>query len=495
MIDCPSGWKSIKRSDGGARGDEYMADQEGCGGLGSHKFCCPPDAPLPTCGWYTHNNGKCDQKCPENTIEVGSNRMYCKKNYQAACCTTNTDSMKLYNQCNWADYPVCDNGKCDSKTELTSSASGSGGAMCNLRSYRGPGSLPVVQERKYCCDTSSSDTKWDQCKWYSDIGIGPSDAREGYCRSGCPSDTVRVAMDTHIYGQCAAGGGRVQCCVPNFNTITKRDTEQVTEFRTALDKFLKDQAGYCTPESDKSSKKLRRAIHSPADSPDLTVRQVNKADTDPLLIIEEAFSDMVSENNLGLIGVWDEKVTAYFSEPSFTKLWSWLTNKEGSWFHQDYGWTNLGQSVACNLPRIQAYMANDKPFVCTCENDGCCASGDTECATGIFEKRAFLKDLNNANYSSADYLEPFPEHELERRIHPEPKRITVQIGGVEYTLVFSPMEVCGTPGPFLLPGALLFNWCDLLTTRLLIVSEQRRVGPTRSYMEPRHHRVQYRRLW
>lgn len=53
------------RKDGGERGTEFMVDQEGCGS-GKHQLCCPPDD-VPTCGWYTHNNGKCDQKCPVNS--------------------------------------------------------------------------------------------------------------------------------------------------------------------------------------------------------------------------------------------------------------------------------------------------------------------------------------------------------------------------------------------------------------------------------------------
>ncbi|KAH3208918.1 hypothetical protein KXV77_008480, partial [Aspergillus fumigatus] len=53
---CPNGWSRVPRSDAGARKDEMMVDQTGCDGLGVHQLCCPPDAELPTCGWYTHHN-------------------------------------------------------------------------------------------------------------------------------------------------------------------------------------------------------------------------------------------------------------------------------------------------------------------------------------------------------------------------------------------------------------------------------------------------------
>jgi hypothetical protein len=88
MIACPFGYVHMTREDPGKRGKEYMLDETGCGGSGTRAFCCPASQALPTCGWYTHNNGKCDNSCPSGTVEVGSNDMYCRKNYQAACCST-----------------------------------------------------------------------------------------------------------------------------------------------------------------------------------------------------------------------------------------------------------------------------------------------------------------------------------------------------------------------------------------------------------------------
>ncbi|KAG4412339.1 hypothetical protein IFR04_014518 [Cadophora malorum] len=110
--NCPAGWSRVLRQDSGARGTEYLVNQFACDGIGVHQFCCPPSQ-NPTCGWYTHHNGKCDPTCPTGTVEVGSNSMYCNNyKYQAACCIVSTDLfvMKLYNQCSWADWPMCDNG-------------------------------------------------------------------------------------------------------------------------------------------------------------------------------------------------------------------------------------------------------------------------------------------------------------------------------------------------------------------------------------------------
>lgn len=70
--DCPSGWSRVRRTDDGAREGEHMWDSTVCS-FGQYTFCCPPDAELPKCGWYTHNNGKCNSECPSGYTEIGSN--------------------------------------------------------------------------------------------------------------------------------------------------------------------------------------------------------------------------------------------------------------------------------------------------------------------------------------------------------------------------------------------------------------------------------------
>lgn len=154
---CPAGCVLMKRQDKDARGIEYMFDETGCGGMGSHAFCCPLGN-LRTCGWYTQNNGRCDSTCPDGTVEIGSNNMYCRWNYQAACCTKEQKSMKLYTTCEWGEKPVCDAQKgCPNNPfrELMAwSSSGTGGGSCNMRSGGFPASEWVVQGQKFCCDTS-----------------------------------------------------------------------------------------------------------------------------------------------------------------------------------------------------------------------------------------------------------------------------------------------------------------------------------------------------
>lgn len=113
--------------------------------------------------------GSAIKSVPKDTVEVGSNNKYCKQNYQAACCTTDSKSMRLYTKCEWGQYPMCNNqagcpGSDQSKkTLLASSSGGSGGGSCNMWKAGGPGSgVFEVQQRKFCCDTSDTKTT---CEW------------------------------------------------------------------------------------------------------------------------------------------------------------------------------------------------------------------------------------------------------------------------------------------------------------------------------------------
>lgn len=236
-----------------------MIDETACGGWGHHTFCCPPSAKVPKCGkyclpssavslvakidlaslgWYTHNNGKCDSTCPSGMTEVGSNKMYCRKGYQAACCETDTVSMELFGKCYWGEAPDC-HGSCPSdETYLASSREGSGGAICN--NHKDSGSF---YDRPYCCGAQEKNSKWEDCQLYTDIGVGPAKGN-GFCRSGCPADRIRVAMDGWAYG--CKQGAMSSCCASTVQTITTELTLEDQRFEAALELFLGDREGYCS---------------------------------------------------------------------------------------------------------------------------------------------------------------------------------------------------------------------------------------------------------
>lgn len=202
------------------------------------KLCCPPDYDVPTCGWYNHNNGKCDNQCPSGSVEIGSNDKYCEKKsysgtlsvrtYQAACCSTDTDSMQLYSQCSWSGWPLCQASTCD-KSTVAHSPFGSGDAICH-----GVNDDYISEDNafkaEYCCDQDDDDSKWSECAWYG----GPkSNDPIGYCSSTCPSGLVRVSMDQ---SGCAGGSARARCCKPDYKTLHKRQSDEDEKEELLLDR-------------------------------------------------------------------------------------------------------------------------------------------------------------------------------------------------------------------------------------------------------------------
>lgn len=248
---CPAKWRMIPREDKWRNDkNEYMLDATGCNGAGVRSWCCPPTK-APKCGWFSFNNGHCNSRCPEWAVEIGSTQAGCKNtetDYQAACCTTTDEevneltSMSLYKTCRWGEAPDCDSGGCTFISRnpelLVESATGSGGSYCMAGDVYKDGVFPKRQhtERKLCCMKEEKTRKWDNCKWHNNIGLATNGQR---CRSGCPDQTVRVAMDTYN-DDCYAHGGRSFCCNANYYTESTRLSDELQDFENALDAWIKD---------------------------------------------------------------------------------------------------------------------------------------------------------------------------------------------------------------------------------------------------------------
>lgn len=311
----------MTREDDGARGKEYMLDESGCGGIDmAHAFCCPPGEKLPTCGWYTHHNGACDNECPSGTVEIGSNDKYCRQKYQAACCTTDTKSMRLYSRCEWGEYPICDSqeGCPDSSkdTLLAASSTGSGAAHCNLRGISSDFQDFWVQQRKYCCDTSDEDQSFSDCEWYDGIGYGLGTS-EYRCRSGCPNDRVRIAMDGSSE-LCEAGGSRSRCCVPKYSDTIEVENPKLDSYRDAVTAYMMD------PTCAKPGPILEREL---LDGGALARRADNKRvkETEALLLalITKAGTSSMLE---AMAKIWNDHVGDKFPNLKFDNFRSWATD-------------------------------------------------------------------------------------------------------------------------------------------------------------------------
>lgn len=222
---CPSGWIPVPRQDKAARRNEVMADETGCGG-GVRTFCCPPDQ-IPRCGWYNYNNGGCSGgSCSDGMKEIGSTTLRCRSSYQIACCTvSDTKSMGIYDTYEWSTDKDCDTrplncpvGDSQKVTEIAWSQTGSGGSSCPKPD--------INRSRKLCANTRDKNKQFYDCGTYNSR------------TEGCPSDKLRVALDTSFrYG--GSGLDKATCCSAKYQDVVETLNPQVAHRREFLLEWLK----------------------------------------------------------------------------------------------------------------------------------------------------------------------------------------------------------------------------------------------------------------
>ncbi|KAF5678234.1 hypothetical protein FCIRC_6517 [Fusarium circinatum] len=270
---CRKGWVPVPRSDSGARKNEIMFDETGCGGDGGHTFCCPAGSTkMPTCGWYGHNNGRCPthSECPSDMTEIASNEIYCKKqkgskkqNFQTACCKTDVVGTKVYGTCEWGQYPKCDAqegcpnplGNKKMGSLLAYSASGSGGGNCDDAKNELGNNVPGVQYRKFCCNDSDKNLRFTDCQKFRDVGPAPDVMPRGFCRSGCPPDRIQVAIDTQV-DTCAIAevGGMAHCCKTDYAEIFEVENPKIDAFENDVKAWIRNPT--CPKEDGGLSKRF-----------------------------------------------------------------------------------------------------------------------------------------------------------------------------------------------------------------------------------------------
>ncbi|KAK7423090.1 hypothetical protein QQZ08_009257 [Neonectria magnoliae] len=425
---CPSGWVRMMRKDDEARDNEYMVDGSHCS-EGVHELCCPAEDP-PTCGWYQHNNGKCDPTCPDGTVEVGSLKTHCSNSkYQAACCTTGKTSMQLLDQCSWTEAPMCMSGSCSSgQDEVARSPSGSGNAVCNVEIWNqsyGDGTVKV-QERKLCCNQEDN-KKWDDCQWYDNLGPGKDDDK--YCRSGCPSDRVRVRVAMDAYWnkdgnfECARGA-RAKCCIPKHQTVEKRDTSQDEVLRDALESFLaepicsEDGGGWTwtssliarelnsseailPPQDSETAKRmvshLRRhmrdlsttsqhahagsSVHRSAHqelATSLERRQSSFGSFEQDEIKNLVYALLLATASVRQIEIWDGQVPTKYKNLTWSKLKAWIKDTKAV---IQYGYDQLAYLITCHMSDFNDWVGGSTTDDRECDSDACCPRGGDWCVS------------------------------------------------------------------------------------------------------------------
>ncbi|KAL2687924.1 hypothetical protein Neosp_005494 [[Neocosmospora] mangrovei] len=408
---CPKGWSSVPRSDKGARTKkgEMMWDETGCGGDGHHTFCCPKGEKMPTCGWYGFKNGKCTKgdSCPSDMVEIGSNDMYChkKQNYESACCTTDTKSMKVYGTCEWGLYPNCgDQDECrNPKGDLTKnqvwalSASGSGGGECDPRKNPFDMNIPGTQFRKFCCSVQPN-LRFEQCSEYRDVGPAPNPHPNGFCRSGCPSDRVRVALDTVVDTCAIAGkGGVATCCKTSYSDAVEVENPILDSYRSAMKEWIDNP----TCPSD-SSTIFRRAdqLDVVAANTSLVSELVSRDDEkthDITFMLAYILRGIMAGGGTSsfldvLIEMWHEYTEALFPELRIHRIKAFLGLTPG--------WETDGPDVTANRiicspatynARIRAISGGGvATYMNLCDKNGICEDGEDSTNEATRKRRGLL---------------------------------------------------------------------------------------------------------
>ncbi|KAH7205677.1 hypothetical protein BKA60DRAFT_655281 [Fusarium oxysporum] len=274
-----------------------LFDKTGCGGDGGHTFCCPAEYMLPRCGWYGKGDdmcGKSNDLCPSGMVEVATLQIYCstKQHFQAGCCTTDATSMKVYQTCQWGSYPDCDkDSECPGKNMdshntklLVYSASGSGD--CQIMKDVGP--------------------------FPDKPGLSPY-----YCRSGCPPDRIRVAMDTEVEPcSYAKIGGWAFCCKSSFGYKKRNENPKVTGIKDVIRHWANE------PTCPNKRNDLDKRSSSPEDISANTTTDIelfSRADTGSV-DIDDILGDILSRT--GSPDILDAAETSWDSlvEPVFPEL-------------------------------------------------------------------------------------------------------------------------------------------------------------------------------
>ncbi|KAM5349375.1 hypothetical protein ACJ41O_005880 [Fusarium nematophilum] len=362
---------------------------------------------------YGHGNGACTKStsCPSGMTEIGSNQIYCNHPpmVQTACCTTESESMKVYGECTWGAYP-----ECDSKPEcpfgyrdvpVARSGSGSGGLQCkNLKNAVG-NEILGVQMRSYCCGRKP-DLQFTDCQIFRNVSPMIPGYPKGTYRSNCPSDRVRVAIDWafHVYSAYEVGG-QATCCKTEYGEEKWEANEKLEAYKDSMAEWMVDE--YC-PNPSKVLKK--RGLSS--SSTELAVRADNSGDMTPLDLLTRILSRLASDAMLPqLYLIWNTAIRERHFYLQVTYMSNYIRN---NWRLDWEGPAMFARKVLCYpaywAAQIEAFLHADKDggdtLLLNCTESGLCYS-DGDCGELADNKRRhaalFGRHSNHLSHSSHHY--------------------------------------------------------------------------------------------
>ncbi|KKO96751.1 hypothetical protein THAR02_11144 [Trichoderma harzianum] len=182
--------------------------------------------------------------------------------------------------------------------------------------------------RPYCCNEPDQDWQYSDCQCYRDIGNGPSGDRD--CKSGCPSDTVRVAMGWDPAIASCRVGEQAYCCKTTSRSIYQCSDPNVERYTIALKGYLADPT--CLANNIAKARLKRQANNTEGTTWDIVPSGLGLSKR--TTITEEVVSDMedliaeIAESASSSVGVqdlWESLVVPLFPALTITNIRRWFT--------------------------------------------------------------------------------------------------------------------------------------------------------------------------
>ncbi|KAI8671980.1 Chitinase [Fusarium sp. Ph1] len=202
--------------------------------------------------------------------------------------------------CEWGLYPNCDaqdecrnpNGDLTKNQVWARSASGSGGGKCDTKQNPFGLNIPGTQFRRFCCSVQPN-LRFEDCRSYKDVGPASNPHPNGFCRSGCPSDRVRVALDTEVDTCAVAGGkgGMATRCKTSYSDAFEVENPKLDAARSVIKEWIDNPT--CPKQSStifRRADQLDGVVGNASLATELASRDDKTHDITPLVILTSLLS-------------------------------------------------------------------------------------------------------------------------------------------------------------------------------------------------------------
>ncbi|CAN9232966.1 unnamed protein product [Alternaria alternata] len=279
---------------------------------------------------------------------------------------------------------------------------GTGGSVCKANWTTIWTHEAYFESRKYCYDTSDKKETFSDCRWYNNIGFSPSGAPKKFCRSGCPSDRVRVGMDPNsedCYNE-GGGGAKSQCCIASFSEQVEVENPLIEDYRDAMEEYVKD------PTCKNPDTFVPRGLHSISKRDEKYTTKRAQALLLALIVQSgsNALRDIMGE-------IWNKAMSKY-KNLQFPELRNYLTDLDA---YGTEGPIRLASSIICSPAYWNniASKAEEEKLVCI---DAICNEDDCPDLEPLERRTESLVHIHRHNHYHRDHRANHIERGLVKRV-------------------------------------------------------------------------------